>query len=87
MASEFTLIRTVLSILDNGKTIYSTEKAKKVGPMGVSTKGDTGLGRSTATANTGGLMVQTTREIGSKTKYRERVPITGRMDVALLAIG
>ena len=87
MASEFTLIRTVLSMLANGKTIYSTEKAKKVGMMGVNTKGDTGVGRSTATANTGGLMVQTTRGIGSITEYRERVPIAGRMDVASLAIG
>lgn len=87
MDSGFTLIRTGLRTLANGKTIYSTERAKKVGPMGVNTTGDTGLGRSTATANTGGLTAQSTKVIGSKTELKERVSIIGWTDVALLAIG
>jgi len=87
MALEFTIIRMVLSILANGKTIYSTERDKKFGLMVVNTKGVTGLARNTATANISGLMAQTTTEIGSITKFRERVLITGWMDVATLAIG
>lgn len=87
MASESTLIRTGLRTLANGRTIYSTERAKKVGPMGVNTTGDTGLERSTATANTGGLTAQSTKVIGSKTELKERAPIIGWTDVALLAIG
>ena len=68
MALAFTPILTGLRTVDSGKTIYSTERARKIGPMAVNTTGDTGLGRSTATANIGGLTAQSMKATGSTTE-------------------
>ncbi len=56
--------------LANGRTTYSTERARKTGPMAVNTTGDTDLERSTATENTGGLTAQSMKATGSKKNRR-----------------
>ena len=69
MDMEYISIRMELDMKETGGMISNTVKESKLGMTGVGTLATTWMARSTAKDITNGMMVQSTRENGKKTKY------------------
>ena len=87
MVLALTLMLMVPFIQVNGKTISSTERAKKVGQMAVATMVVIVMVKSMDRQLTGGQMAQFMRVIGQTTKLKGKVRTTGLMVGGMLEIG